>query len=168
MAHPLVDQLRFTRSEFVRGLQGLTDEDARRRIMPINCISWMIGHLAWQEQRYWLTRASGKILVPEVNTLSASGGPASTPPLDQMWQAWRTITAASDPFLDTLTTEMLTTYMTGAGEPDAETIGTRLRRTTYHYWYHNGEAQAVRQLLGHANLEDFVGDIEGDAVYRPE
>ena len=168
MPHPLVDQLRFTRSEFMHGLEGLTDEDARRRIMPMNCISWMIGHLAWQEQRYWLTRASGKILVPEVNELTASGGPASTPPLEQMLQAWRTITAASDPFLDSLTTEMLTTYMTGTGQPDAETIGTRLRRTTYHYWYHLGEAMAVRQMLGHIHLPEYVGDIGDEAPYRPE
>ncbi len=168
MPHPLVDQLRFTRSEFVRGLEGVTDDEARRRFMPINCISWMIGHLAWQEQRYFITRATGKILVPEVNELAASGGPTSTPPLELMWQAWRTITQAADPFLDTLTTEMLTTYMIGTGQPDAETIGTRLRRTTYHYWYHLGESQAVRQLLGHTNLPEFVGDIEGDAVYRAE
>ena len=168
MTHPLVDQLRFTRSEFVRALEGVKDEEARRRIMPMNCISWIIGHLAWQEQRYWLTRASGKILVPEVNTLTASGGPASTPPLDEMWQAWRTITEASDPFLDSLATEMLTTTMTGTGEPDGETIGTRLRRTTYHYWYHTGESQAIRQMLGHTNLFEFVGDIGDEAPYRPE
>ncbi|MBI1257186.1 MAG: DUF664 domain-containing protein [Chloroflexi bacterium] len=168
MAHPLVDQLRFTRSEFVRALEGVTDEEARRRFLPMNCISWMIGHLAWQEQRYWLTRAAGKILVPEVNVLAASGGPTSTPPLDQMWQAWHTITEAGDPFLDTLTTEMMSTYMTATGEPDGETIGTRLRRTTYHYWYHTGESQAVRQLLGHTDLPQFVGDMDGLGEYRPE
>ena len=52
MPHPLVDQLRFTRNEFRRALVGLTDEEARRRFQPMNCISWNIGHLAWQEQRY--------------------------------------------------------------------------------------------------------------------
>src|SRR5690349_11770695 len=80
MPHPLVDQLRFARSEFQRALEGLTDEDARRRFMPMNCISWNIGHLAWQEQRY-----IGCALV-------------------EAWAAWRTITAAADPWLDTLTT----------------------------------------------------------------
>jgi DinB superfamily len=54
MPHPLVLQLRFTRREFQRALAGLSDEDARRRAMAMNCISWNIGHLAWQEQRYWL------------------------------------------------------------------------------------------------------------------
>ena len=72
----------------------MTDEEARRRFMPMNCISWMVGHLAWQEQRYWLTRAQGKMLVPELNELTANGKPASTPPLDEMWPAWRTVTEA--------------------------------------------------------------------------
>ncbi len=168
MAHPLVDQLRFTRREFVRALDGVTDEEARRRFLPMNCISWMIGHLAWQEQRYWLTRAAGTILVPEVNILNANGMPASTPPLAEMWAAWKTVTEAGDPFLDSLTTGMLTTFMTGSGQPDGETIGTRLRRTTYHYWYHTGESQAIRQMLGHTHLPEFVGDMDGDAAYRAE
>jgi hypothetical protein len=58
--------------------------------------------------------------------------------------------------------------MMGTGEPDAETIGTRLRRTTYHYWYHTGESQAIRQMLGHMNLPQFVGDMEDEGEYRPE
>ena len=168
MAHPLVDQLRFTRGEFVRGLEGVSDEEARRRFMPINSISWILGHLAWQEQLYFVTRAQGKILVPELNELTASEKPASTPPLDAMWTAWRTVTEAADPFLDTLTTAMLTTYMMGTGQPDGERIGTRLRRTTYHYWYHLGESQAVRQLLGHTNLPQYVWDMDGATDYRPE
>ena len=49
MTHPLVTQLRFARSEFVRCLEGVSDEDARHRIMPMNCISWMVGHLAAQD-----------------------------------------------------------------------------------------------------------------------
>jgi hypothetical protein len=49
--HPLVLQLQFTRSEFKRGLKGLSEEDASHRLLPMNCISWNVGHLAWQEQR---------------------------------------------------------------------------------------------------------------------
>jgi Protein of unknown function (DUF664) len=56
MAHPLVEQLRFTRREFQRDLEGLSDEDAVKRVGPANCIAWNISHLAWQEQRYWLLR----------------------------------------------------------------------------------------------------------------
>ena len=43
-----------------------------------------------------------------------------------------------------------------------------LRRVTYHYWYHTGEIQAIRQMLGQQNLPEYVGDIEVEAPYRPE
>lgn len=164
MPHPLVTQLRFTRSEFVRGLVGLTDADARRRFLPLNSISWMIGHLAWQEQRYWLFRAQGQVLYPALNEQFAYGAPASTPPLEETWAIWRAVTEAGDPWLDTLTTATLQA-------PLAEgfsSVGTFLRRTTYHYWYHLGEALAVRQNLGHTDLPDFVGDIDSLAPYQPE
>jgi hypothetical protein len=164
MAHPLVEQLRFTRSEFVRGLGDVPVADGARRLEPMNAISWMVGHLAWQEQRYWLFRAQGQVPYPELNERLAYGKPASTPPLDEMWAIWRAVTAAADPWLDALTTESLQ-------RPLAEgfsSVGTFLRRTTYHYWYHLGEGLAARQLLGHSGLPDFVGDIDSEAPYRPE
>jgi len=75
MPHPLVDQLRFTRSEWVRAFEGVTPTEAERRFGPVNL--------------------------------------------------------------------------------------------TYHYWYHLGESQAIRRLLGHTELPVFVGDINR-APYRPE
>ena len=39
MTHPLVAQLRFARSEFVRCLEGVSDEDARQRLLPMNRVS---------------------------------------------------------------------------------------------------------------------------------
>jgi hypothetical protein len=164
MSHPLVDQLRFARSEFVRGLAGVNDADARKRLLPMNCISWMIGHLAWQEQRYWLFRAQNTILFPELNELLAYGKPASQPALEEIWATWRSVTAAADPWLDQLDTARLQA-------PLAEgfaNIGTFLHRTCYHYWYHLGEAMGVRQMLGHTGLADFVGDIDDLAPYRSE
>jgi len=50
MIHPLVTQLRFARSEFVRCMKGVPPEDALKRIEPMNCLSWIVGHLAAQEQ----------------------------------------------------------------------------------------------------------------------
>ncbi len=44
MTQPLVIQLRFARSELRRALDGVSDEEARRRFEPMNCISWMAGH----------------------------------------------------------------------------------------------------------------------------
>lgn len=168
MTHPLVLQLRFTRSEFRRALKGVTPEEAVRRFEPMNCMSWIVGHLAWQEQLYWLTRAQGQILLPEINQLAGIGKPASTPPLEEMWEAWRTITKTSDMYLDTLTTEMLSTHMIVRGKSHSESVGSMLRRMTYHYWYHLGESQAIRQLLGHPKLPQFVGAIHDEAPYIPE
>ncbi len=153
MAHPLVLQLRFTRSEWLRGLQAVQPKESLKRFEPMNCISWMVGHLARQEQSYWLTVAQGIVLVPEIQELEL------TPPLAQMWDAWHTITAAADTYLDTLTPEMLLEYPIWEGQPLHESNGTRLYRNIYHYWYHLGESQAVRQLLGHKDLPSFVGNM---------
>ena len=40
-----------------------------------------------------------------------------------------------------------------------EDIGTTLLRNIYHYWFHTGEAHAIRQQLGHRDLPEFVGDM---------
>jgi hypothetical protein len=48
MAHPLIDQFRFTRREWLRGLEGVSEEEAIRHFGPMNCISWIVGHLAIQ------------------------------------------------------------------------------------------------------------------------
>ena len=167
MPHPLVAQLRFARSEFQRCLDGLSDEDARTRFDPMNCISWMIGHLANQEHFYWVFLAQGKNVAPGLNALVGFGKPATTPPLDEMWETWRRVTTTADPFLDSLATAQLTTHFESRGEPAAESIGTMMLRNIYHYWFHTGEAHAVRQQLGHTDLPQFVGDIT-PAVYRPE
>jgi uncharacterized damage-inducible protein DinB len=163
----LVTQLRFTRSEFLRGLDGITDEDARRRFEPMNSISWTIGHMANQEHGYWVRVAQGRKLAPDLNDLVGFGRPATTPPLDEMWATWRAVTAAADEFLDTLTTDRLQTHLAWKGEPWRESIGTMLYRNIHHYWYHLGEAHAIRQMLGHKDLPQFVGDMS-QAVYRPE
>jgi uncharacterized damage-inducible protein DinB len=171
MTHPLVQQLRFARSEFQRGLVGVTAEEAKQRILPMNCVAWNIGHLAWQEQRYWLFRAQEKTLLPELNEQFAYGAPACTPDLDKTQEAWRTVTEASEAWLDGVTTQTLqraaVTVTTDSGPLDL-TWGSLLLRTIYHYWYHTGENQAIRQVLGHTGLPDFVGDIDIEAPYAPE
>jgi hypothetical protein len=40
-------------------------------------------------------------------------------------------------------------------------------RNTYHYWHHLGEAHAIRQMLDHQQLPEFVGDMSS-APYTPE
>ncbi len=81
MPHPLVNQLIFTRSEWLRGLKGLTEEEGSWHLGQMNCISWIVGHLAWHEQKYWLERAQNKILYPLLNSDFAFGASMSTPSL---------------------------------------------------------------------------------------
>ena len=168
MTHPLVDQFRFTRSEWLRGLEGVTEADGARHFGPMNCISWTVGHLTWHEQRTFLQRPQDKILIPKLNELFAYGAPMNTPSLAEMLETWHTITTATDPYLDSLGTEDLLKDLLLNGESVGQTRGSALRRVTYHYWYHIGEIQAIRQMLTHKNLPEYVGDIETEAPYRSE
>ena len=165
--HPLVTQLRFARSELLRCLKGVSDEEACHRFQPMNCISWIVGHLANQEHFLWVMAAQGRLEAPGLHRLVGTGKPASTPPLDEMWAVWSTVTKAADEFLNALTTEQLQSHLQWEGKPLPESIGTLLYRNTYHYWYHIGEAHAIRQLLGHPDLPQFVGDMS-QAPYRAE
>src|SRR5438034_1928067 len=167
-AHPLVDQLRFTRNEWLRGLGGVTEEDAARHFGPMNSIGWIVGHLSWQEQRYLLHRPQGIMLRQDIQDRLASGAPMSTPSLAEMLAAWRTITAAADPFLDKLTTDQLLVDLPLNGQTSGQTQGSAIRRLTYHYWFHIGEILAIRQILGQKDLPEYVGNIELEAPYRPE
>ncbi len=168
MPHPLVMQLRFTRSEFRRGLAGVTEAEARQRFLPMNSISWIVAHVVGQEQRNWLTRMQGHTPVPILEEMAAYGGPATTPGQDEMWTAWSTVIPPVDAYLDTLTAETLQQPMLRNGKPTIYAIGTVLQRQIYHYWYHLGECMTIRQLLGHTDLAEFVGDIHAYAPYQPE
>jgi hypothetical protein len=165
MPHPLVLQLRFTRSEFLRGLDGLSEADAIRRVGRMNSISWNVGHLAWQEQRYWLWRLQDQLPWPDLQEKFCFGCPAITPPLAEMLAAWRAVTQAADPFLDTLTTADLLAEHPLDTPGSFFTAGNLMQRVIYHYWYHNGENQAIRQALDHSDLTVFVGNIDDEAPF---
>lgn len=168
MVHPLVEQLHFTRTEWLRGLERISDEDGARHFGPMNCISWIVGHLAWQEHRYFLQRAQGKVLFPDLNITFAYGAPMSTPVLAHTMRTWQEVIQASQSYLDSLTTQSLQEELPLDGKPVGQSIGSAMRRMTYHYWYHIGEMQAIRQMLGHTALPEYVGDIERLAPYEPE
>ena len=168
MTHPLVDQFRFTRSEFLRGLEGLTGSDGARHFGQMNCISWIVGHLAWHEQRTFLQRPQNIILFPQLNEVFAYGAPRSTPAFTRMLETWQAVTKAADPYLDSLTIETLLTDLLLNGESVGQTRGSAMRRITYHYWFHLGEILAIRQMIGGNNLPEYVGNIEDEAPYRPE
>ena len=113
----------------------------------------------------FLKRQGLPLAVPGLNAICGFGKPASTPPLAEMLAAWQEVTRATDPVLDAFTSDDLlaTPAMTGSS---SDSNGTMLMRVVGHYWFHNGEAQAIRQLIGHRNLPDFVGDMGAMAPYR--
>jgi hypothetical protein len=169
MPHPLVTQLRFTRREFKRGLRDVSAADALEVVGPLNTVAWSVGHLAWQEQKYFLYYGQGRMPFPEIDTAFRSGAPASRPPLDEVLATWSAITTQADPWLDTLTSEHLARpYDRGGGRPGRRIVGALLQRVIYHYWYHLGENMALRKLMGHTGLPQFVGNIDDQAPYTPE
>jgi len=163
-----VEQLGFTRSEWLRGLEGVSDNDSARHFGPMNCIGWTVGHLAWQEQRYFLARAQGIVLFPDLNVVYAYGAPMSSPTLHDTLPVWHQVVQAGQSYLDDLTTSSLVQELPLDGKPVGQSVGSAMRRMTYHYWYHIGEIQAIRQMLGHMGLPEYVGDIETLAPYRSE
>jgi uncharacterized damage-inducible protein DinB len=165
MAHPLVDQLRFTRSELTRSLDGVTEDEGFQRFGVINSIGWIVGHVANQEQRYWILRRGQPPVVQGLQDLVGSGRPASTPSLAAMLEAREAIVAAVDPYLDSLSEADMGMIHSEIPLPE-ESTGTLLQRVIYHQWFHNGEVQAIRQLLGHEKLPEFVGRIGEKAPYR--
>ena len=166
--HPLVEQLRFTRSEWLRALRGVSPQDATVHHGQMNCISWIVGHLAWQEQRYYLDRPQGICPRPDIRERFAFGAPMSTPTLAETMRAWRQITTAADPFLDRVTTAELLRDLPLNGKRSGQSLGSAIRRMTYHYWFHIGEILAIRQMIGAPRLPQYVGNIEGKAPYRRE
>lgn len=135
----------------------------------MNCIGWNVGHLAWQEQQYFLNLAQRQMPRRDIDRDFASGGPASTPALSDVLAAWEAITTAADHWLDAVTSDTLLQHFTRAdGQPGKRMYGSLLHRVIYHYWFHLGENLAIRQLLGHERLPQFVGDIDEKAPYVAE
>ena len=160
-----MEQLRFARSEWQRGLAGLSEADAMRRLGPMNSISWMLGHLAWHERLCWMVRAQGRRIEPPLDAL-ATGRPATTPSLAGMQATWARVVGAADGYLDGLTTADLERPLAHDVRTNRPTAGTQLQYITYHYWSHVGEASAVRQMLGHTDLPEYVGRMPAEAHFR--
>jgi uncharacterized damage-inducible protein DinB len=135
----------------------------------MNCISWNVGHLAWQEQKYIFYYGQGRMQYPEIEEHFAYGAPASTPSLREMQKIWQNITASSNSWLETITTEKLQEFVVKSdGTKLQRTYGSLIQRMIYHYWYHTGENLALRQMLGHTDLPQFVGNIDRQAPYISE
>ena len=145
--HTLVQMQHLTRKEFERGLQGLSDEDARKRIMPMNCISWIVAHVANQQHTFFVDWPQGKEDDPRYREFGY-GSPASQPPLAQAMALWQASCDEADVWLHAATKESL--QLQGPlTSPEGENGGTLIVRHIFHTWCHLGEISSIRQMLGH-------------------
>ncbi len=72
----------------------------------------------------------------------------------------------ADPWLDAQTPATL--FEAIPNSPSPRLVGNGILRVTDHYWFHTGEIMAIRQVLGHTGLPEFIGDIDTLAPWRPE
>lgn len=170
---------RFALSEFERGLEGLTDDEARTRVTKadgtqMNAISWIVGHVA----QHWLRVRSLVTLEPSPSGLrrfaSGSGDP-TPPPLSDVLKLFQDakanldwLASGDDAVLATTREEMVRARVSAAaielGVP-YENVGTALMRAILHTWFHTGEINAIRQMLGHPEIF-FVGRLVGNLEWR--
>ncbi len=145
--HTLIEMYYLTRKEFERNLRGLTDEDARKRIEPMNCISWIIAHVANQNRAFFVDWPAGRETDPRYAPYGF-GSPASQPPLEEAMSLWHDACENADAWLQAATSESLQ----DKGDltlPERENWGTLLVRNIFHTWCHLGEISSIRQILGH-------------------
>lgn len=168
----------FALTHFERGLEALTDEEARRR-MPkdgggqMNAISWTVGHIAWQ----WILLAAeaAQAQNPDVPWEAILGDQRrrterfrftsddpTPPPLADALELLREARAATSWLWEPGVEAVLSTAPQGS----TDDVGTSLMQAALHTWFHTGEINAVRQMLGHAEIV-FVGPMTG-FTWRPE
>ena len=145
--HTLVQMYLLARREFERNLQGLTDEDARKRIEPMNCTSWIIAHVANQQHTFFVDWPQGKESDPRYSPYG-TGVPPSQPSLAEAMTLWRGACEEADVWLHAATTDSL--QLQGpTTSPEGENGGTLIVRCIFHTWCHLGEISSIRQVLGH-------------------
>jgi hypothetical protein len=139
--------LYLTRQEFERNLAGLSDADARKRFEPMNCISWIVAHVACQHQAYFVDWPNNRIVDSRFQPYGY-GAPPYQPPLEEALSLWKDTSNASGSWLQAATKASLQEKCENplAG---GESWGTLLVRCIFHTWFHMGEINSIRQMLGH-------------------
>lgn len=165
-AHHLVRYVQHVRRELRRALEGMTVADLERRVGGINSVAWMVGHLAWQEQSYWLTSRGEPS--PSSLDLQAFGfgrsRPEAMPAFEDLYEAWTSVTEATNGWLVSLGETELRSHVEGRKLFEEENVGTLLTRVIGHYYFHIGQITAVRKLLDYP-VPTFVGSQIG-AMYE--
>ena len=158
----VVAMLLVTRREFRRALRGIPEREAMVRVGGMNSVSWIVAHVAWQEDLFWRHLAQG---LPSNARLAKAqtGASPSVPDFQQALAHWREVTRATEAYLRNLSVDALATHgeapELGSENPlGEENLGTLVVRCLMHYWSHIGEISAIRSLVSIAGPE-FVGSL---------
>jgi hypothetical protein len=160
-----VELARFALSEFERGLEGLTDDEARMRLPKgdggeMNSISWTAGHIAWHWGRVrWM--ATDEPYDPALDQF-ANGSPDPTPPSLERARHFLAGAAEGADWIASADDALMARV---SPEKSRESVGTALMRVVLHTWFHAGEINAMRQTLGHPEIV-FVGRLLGSLEWR--
>jgi hypothetical protein len=147
--------------EFRRGLEGLTPDEAQLRQEKadgsrMNAISWTVQHIG----AHWANARLVALGMPLERPNPPRDG---TPPAFEDARAIFDKATADLTWIDTAGDERMSVRFPQANN---ESAGTFLARAILHTWFHIGEINAVRQLLGHPPM-DFVGDLHGRLAWLP-
>ncbi len=159
---------RYAISEFDRGLAGLTGAEAETRVAKadgteMNAISWTMSHV--NTHWFFIYRLMTDNDPPHLDRVyfGAAADP-TPPPMPQARNAFASAKALTSSCLETTDDEFLSSKKE-FGPLREENLGTQLMRAVLHTWFHTGEVNAVRQTLGHAEIQ-YVGDLIGRLEWR--
>jgi uncharacterized damage-inducible protein DinB len=157
----------FAISEFERGLAGVTGEEAIVRLpkaddSKMNSISWTMGHIAttWLFDQALMT---GERLDLGDRMYFGPGADPTPPTLEEMRDMWGRAKTLTEAWLPLADNELLSSKR-DFGPQKSEHLGTQLLRAVFHTWFHTGEINAMRQMLGHPEI-GFVGPMLGSLEY---
>ena len=129
----------------------------------MNAISWIVGHVntPWLFGYALMTKKP----MPALDRVYFGADADPTPPsLADVRDTLAEATALTHAWLANIDDALLSSKR-DFGQASDENLGTQLMRAVLHTWFHTGEINAIRQMLGHAEIP-FVGEMLGKLEWR--
>ena len=152
----LVEGFRVSTNLYLKALHDLPADTLVARIDgTANPIIWLAGHLVHFRSRLAFVIGAPDRAIPWVNlfaTGSQPGDPAQYPPIEEIVQAWRDVTADIETRFAQLTGDQL------AGPPPVRvatpdgTLSGAIALFAFHDAYHIGQIALIRRVLGQPPL----------------
>jgi hypothetical protein len=140
--------------EVERVASALPNPGRGRAIGRLNAGSWIVVHLAQQQEAYWCTGAQR--LEPDgwlAEQRAGFGDEPSVPDFGEATQAFARVRASATPYLRSLRPEDLDAVAPRSGSRGADqTTGDLLVRSVAHLFVHTGELTAIASLVGAPDL----------------